>query len=130
MACYDEARAYAARRIQFGKPIAGFQLVQRKLALMLTELTKAQLMVWRLAQLKTQGTATHVQISMAKRNNVAMALQVARTAREVLGGVGILDEHVSFRHMCNLESVYTYEGTDDMHLLILGEQITGISAFD
>ncbi|HEY3965617.1 MAG TPA: acyl-CoA dehydrogenase family protein [Planctomycetaceae bacterium] len=129
MACYDEARAYAARRIQFGKPIASFQLVQRKLALMLTELTKAQLLAWRLAQLKAAGTATHVQISMAKRNNVAMALEIARTTRDILGGVGILDEHQCFRHMANLESVKTYEGTDDMHLLILGEAITGLPAF-
>jgi glutaryl-CoA dehydrogenase len=129
MACYEEAREYAARRIQFGKPIAGFQLVQRKLALMLTELTKAQLVAWRLAQLKAQGTATHVQISMAKRNNVAMALEIARTTRDILGGVGILDEHQCFRHLANLESVKTYEGTDDMHLLILGEAITGLPAF-
>jgi glutaryl-CoA dehydrogenase len=129
MACYEEAREYAARRIQFGKPIAGFQLVQRKLALMLTELTKAQLVAWRLAQLKAQGVATHVQISMAKRNNVAMALEIARTARDILGGVGILDEHQCFRHMANLESVKTYEGTEDMHLLIMGEAITGLSAF-
>ncbi|MBI3864701.1 MAG: acyl-CoA dehydrogenase family protein [Planctomycetia bacterium] len=129
MACYEEARKYAAQRIQFGKPIAGFQLVQRKLALMLTELTKAQLLTWRLAQLKTAGKATHVQISMAKRNNVAMALEIARTTRDILGGVGILDQYQCFRHMANLESVKTYEGTDDMHLLILGEAITGISAF-
>jgi glutaryl-CoA dehydrogenase len=106
-----------------------FQLVQRKLALMATEITNAQLLAFRLAQLKNAGQATFVQISMAKRNNVAMALNVARTAREILGGVGILDEHVSFRHMCNLESVSTYEGTDDMHLLILGDHVTGVSAF-
>jgi glutaryl-CoA dehydrogenase len=129
MACYEEARTYAARRIQFGKPIAAFQLVQRKLALMLTELTKAQLLVWRLAQLKANGTATHVQISMAKRNNVATALEIARTTRDILGGVGILDEYQCFRHMANLESVKTYEGTEDMHLLILGEHITGLAAF-
>ena len=98
--------------------------------MMLTELTKAQLVVWRLAQLKAQGTATHVQISMAKRSNVATALDIARTTRDILGGVGILDEHQCFRHLCNLESVKTYEGTDDMHLLILGEKITGIPAFD
>jgi glutaryl-CoA dehydrogenase len=130
MTCYDEARAYAGRRIQFGKPIAAFQLVQRKLALMATELTKAQLLAWRLAQLKDAGKATFVQISMAKRNNVAAALEIARTTRDILGGVGILGEHQCFRHMCNLESVKTYEGTDDMHLLILGEKITGISAFE
>jgi glutaryl-CoA dehydrogenase len=129
MACYEEARHYAARRIQFGKPIAAFQLVQRKLALMLTELTKAQLLAWRLSKLKEEGKATFSQISMAKRNNVAMALEIARTTRDILGGVGILDGHQCFRHMANLESVKTYEGTEDMHLLILGEQITGISAF-
>lgn len=127
-ACFEEARDYALHRIQFGKPLAAFQLVQRKLAQMATEITNAQLLAWRLAQLKDSGKATFVQISMAKRNNVAMALQAARTAREILGGVGILDEHVSFRHMCNLESVSTYEGTDDMHLLILGEHLTGLSA--
>lgn len=129
MACYEEARDYALRRHQFGKPIANFQLVQRKLALMLTELTKAQLLAFRLAQLKAAGTATHVHISVGKRNNVAVAMEIARTAREILGGIGIIDENQAFRHMCNLESVYTYEGTDDMHLLILGENITGISAF-
>jgi len=128
-ACYDEARQHALRRIQFGRPLAAFQLVQRKLALMATELTKAQLLAFRLAQLKTHGHATHVQISMAKRNNVATALEIARTARELLGGIGILGEHQSFRHMNNLESVKTYEGTDDMHLLILGEHLTGIPAF-
>ena len=129
MACYEEAHTYAGRRIQFGKPIASFQLVQRKLALMLTEITKAQLLCFRLAQLKDAKKATHVQISMAKRNNVEIALDIARTARDILGGVGILDEYQSFRHMCNLESVKTYEGTDDMHLLILGEHITGLPAF-
>jgi glutaryl-CoA dehydrogenase len=129
MACYEEACTYAGRRIQFGKPIAAFQLVQRKLSLMLTELTKAQLLAWRLSKLKEAGQATHAQISMAKRNNVAMALEIARTTRDILGGVGILDKHQCFRHMANLESVKTYEGTEDMHLLILGEQITGISAF-
>ena len=128
-ACFEEARGYALQRQQFGRPLASFQLVQRKLALMATEITNAQLLAYRLAQLKDAGQATFVQISMAKRNNVAMALNVARTAREILGGVGILDEHVSFRHMCNLESVQTYEGTDDMHLLILGEHLTGIAAF-
>lgn len=127
--CFDEARTYALRRLQFGKPLASFQLIQRKLALMATEITAGQLMAYRLAQLKQAGQASFVQISMAKRSNVAMALNVARTSREILGGVGILDEHVAFRHMCNLESVQTYEGTDDMHLLILGEHLTGISAF-
>ena len=130
MACYEEAREYAARRVQFGQPIAAFQLTQRKLALMLTELTKAQLVAWRLAQLKAAGQASFVQISMAKRNNVAAALDIARATRDLLGGVGILGEHQCFRHLCNLESVKTYEGTDDMHTLILGEHITGISAFE
>jgi glutaryl-CoA dehydrogenase len=129
MACFEEAREYAARRIQFGKPIGAFQLTQRKLALMLTELTKAQLLAFRLAQRKDAGKATHVQISLAKRNNVAMALDIARTTRDLLGGVGILDEFQCFRHMMNLESVKTYEGTDDMHLLILGEKITGMPAY-
>lgn len=128
-ACFNEARDYVLKRHQFGKPLASFQLVQRKLAQMATEITNAQLLAYRLAQLKDQGLATHVQISQAKRHNVAVALNVARTAREILGGIGILDEHVAFRHMCNLESVQTYEGTDDMHQLILGEHLTGISAF-
>ena len=128
-ACFEEARDYALQRLQFGKPLAAFQLVQGKLALMATEITNAQLVAHRLAQLKDAGLATFVQISLAKRNNVATALNVARTSREILGGVGILDKHVSFRHMCNLESVQTYEGTDDMHLLILGEHLTGVSAF-
>jgi glutaryl-CoA dehydrogenase len=129
MACFDEAREYALKRIQFGKPIAAFQLTQRKLAIMLSELTKAQLVAFRLAQLKDSGKATPAQISLAKRNNVAAAIEIARTARDILGGVGILDDYQSLRHMCNLESVKTYEGTDDMHLLILGEKITGIPAF-
>jgi glutaryl-CoA dehydrogenase len=129
MACYDEARTYAMSREQFDRPIAGFQLVQAKLVRMLTEITKAQLLVHRLAQLKDSGTAKHYHISMAKMNNVEIALEAARTARDILGGVGILDSHQCFRHMCNLESVKTYEGTHDIHLLALGQQITGISAF-
>lgn len=129
MACYDEARQYAMSRVQFDRPIGGFQLVQAKLARMLTEITKAQLLAFRLAQLKDAGSVKHYQISMAKMNNVEIALDAARTARDILGGVGILDEHQCFRHMCNLESVKTYEGTHDVHLLILGEQITGMSAF-
>ncbi|MBI2192210.1 MAG: acyl-CoA dehydrogenase family protein [Planctomycetes bacterium] len=129
MACYEEARQYAASRIQFGRPIGSFQLVQKKLAEMLTEITKAQLLVLRLAQLKDQGQARHPQISMAKMNNVETALGVARTARDILGAAGILDECQCFRHLCNLESVKTYEGTHDIHLLILGEEITGIPAF-
>ena len=129
MACYDEARQYAMRREQFDRPIAGFQLVQAKLARMLTEITKAQLLAHRLAQLKDAGAAKHYHISMAKMNNVEIALDAARTARDILGGVGILDEHQCFRHMCNLESVKTYEGTHDIHLLVLGQQITGMPAF-
>ena len=129
MACYDEARQYAMHRVQFGRPIASFQLVQEKLARMLTELTKAQLLAHRLAQLKDADSAKHFHISMAKMNNVEMALDIARAARDILGGVGILDEHQCFRHMCNLESVKTYEGTHDIHLLVLGQEITGIPAF-
>jgi glutaryl-CoA dehydrogenase len=129
MACYEEARQYAMNRVQFDRPIAGFQLVQTKLARMLTEITKAQLLAFRLAQLKDASSVKHYQISMAKMNNVEIALDAARTTRDILGGVGILDQHQCFRHMCNLESVKTYEGTHDVHLLILGEQITGMSAF-
>ncbi|MDQ3199111.1 MAG: acyl-CoA dehydrogenase family protein [Verrucomicrobiota bacterium] len=129
MACYDEARQYALRREQFGRPIASFQLVQAKLARMLTEITKAQLLASRLAQLKESGAAKHYHISMAKMNNVEIALDAARTARDILGGVGILDEHQCFRHMCNLESVKTYEGAHDIHILVLGQEITGLSAF-
>ncbi len=129
MACYDEARQYAIGREQFGRPIASFQLVQAKLVRMLTEITKAQLLAYRLAQLKDLGEARHYQISMAKMNNVEMALEIARSARDLLGGVGILDSYQCFRHMCNLESVKTYEGTHDIHLLILGQQITGLNAF-
>jgi glutaryl-CoA dehydrogenase len=129
MACFDEARRYAGERMQFGKPIGGFQLVQEKLARMLTGITQAQLLAYRLAQLKDQGSAKHYQISMAKMNNVDMAIEVARAARDILGGVGILDEYQCFRHMCNLESVKTYEGTPDVHALVLGQHITGLSAF-
>jgi glutaryl-CoA dehydrogenase len=129
MACYDEARQYAMQRQQFGRSIASFQLVQAKLARILTEITKAQLLTHRLAQLKDDGAARHYHISMAKMNNVEVALDAARTARDILGAVGILDQHQCFRHMCNLESVKTYEGTYDIHLLVLGQQITGISAF-
>jgi glutaryl-CoA dehydrogenase len=115
--------------VQFGKPIAAFQLQQKKLAEMITEITKAQLLVWRLGVLKNEGRATTAQISMAKRNNVDMALRVAREARQILGGMGITGEYPIMRHMMNLESVVTYEGTHDIHLLITGMDITGISAF-
>lgn len=129
MDCYESARRYANERIQFGKPIGSFQLVQKKLAEMLTEITKAQLLVWRLGTLLNEGKATTQQISLAKRNNVAIALEIAREARQIHGGMGITGEYSIMRHMMNLESVVTYEGTHDIHLLILGHEITGIPAF-
>ncbi len=129
MDCYESARRYAAERIQFGKPIASFQLVQKKLSEMLTEITKAQLLNWRLGVLMNEGKATTPQISMAKRNNVHTALEIAREARQIHGGMGITGEYPIMRHMMNLESVVTYEGTHDIHLLILGNEITGIPAF-
>jgi glutaryl-CoA dehydrogenase len=129
MDCYDTALRYAKERVQFDKPIAATQLQQKKLAEMITEITKAQLLVFRLGQLKNLGKATTAQISMAKRNNVDMALKVAREARQVLGGMGITGEYPIMRHMMNLESVVTYEGTHDIHLLITGADITGFSAF-
>ncbi|WP_299984833.1 acyl-CoA dehydrogenase family protein [uncultured Pontibacter sp.] len=127
--CYESARKYAMERIQFDKPIGAFQLTQKKLAEMLTEITKAQLLAWRLGTLKNEGKATTQQISMAKRNNVDMALQIAREARQIHGGMGITGEYPIMRHMMNLESVITYEGTHDIHLLITGADITGIPAF-
>ncbi|NGZ90078.1 acyl-CoA dehydrogenase family protein [Psychroflexus maritimus] len=127
--CYDTALRYAKERIQFGKPIASFQLQQKKLAEMITEITKAQLMALRLGQLKNEGKATTAQISMAKRNNVKMAIKIAREARQILGGMGITGDYSIMRHMMNLESVITYEGTHDIHLLITGMDITGIAAF-
>ncbi|WP_281227636.1 acyl-CoA dehydrogenase family protein [Flavobacterium aquiphilum] len=129
MDCYDTALRYAKERIQFDKPIAGTQLQQKKLAEMITEITKAQLLTWRLGVLRNEGRATSAQISMAKRNNVDMALNIAREARQILGGMGITGEYSIMRHMMNLESVITYEGTHDIHLLITGFDITGISAF-
>ena len=129
MDCYDTAVRYSKQRIQFGKPIGGFQLQQKKLAEMLTEITKAQLLVWRLGQLMDKGLATPAQISMAKRNNVEIAINVAKEARQMLGGMGITGEYPIMRHMMNLESVVTYEGTHDIHLLILGMEITGENAF-
>jgi len=129
-AVYDEALRYAKERVQFGKPIAGFQLQQAKLAEMLTEITKAQLICERLGRLKDGGGATPSMISLAKRNNVAIALDIARSGRDLLGAVGIMDDYQVFRHMCNLESVKTYEGTHDIHTLILGEAVTGIGAFE
>lgn len=127
--CYRTAVQYSLERKQFGKPIAAFQLTQKNLAEMLTEITKAQLLALRLGQLMNEGRATPNQISMAKRNNVAMALEVARTARQILGGMGIVGDYPIMRHMMNLESVITYEGTHEIHLLITGQDITGISAF-
>lgn len=128
--CYDSALRYSKERIQFGKPIAGFQLTQKKLAEMITEITKAQLLCWRLGVLKNENRATPQQISMAKRNNVNMALQIAREARQIHGAMGITGEYPIMRHMMNLESVITYEGTHDIHLLITGYDVTGISAFE
>lgn len=128
--CYEVALKYAKERQQFGKPIASFQLQQKKLAEIITEITKAQLLSWRLGVLKNEDKATPQQISMAKRNNVNMALQVAREARQILGAMGIVGDYPIMRHMMNLESVITYEGTHDVHLLITGQDITGISAFE
>ncbi len=130
MECYDTALRYSLERHQFGKPIASFQLQQKKLAEMLTEITKGQLLVWRLGSLKNEGKATPAQISMAKRNNVEIALNIARESRQVLGAMGITGDFPMMRHMMNLESVITYEGTHDIHLLITGHDITGISAFE
>lgn len=129
MDCYDSALRYSQERVQFGKPIAAYQLTQKKLAEMVTEITKAQLLCYRLGQLKNEGRATTQQISMAKRNNVDMALKIAREARQIHGGMGITGEYPIMRHMMNLESVITYEGTHDIHLLITGMDITGHSAF-
>jgi glutaryl-CoA dehydrogenase len=129
MDCYDTALRYAKQRIQFGKPIAAFQLQQKKLAEMITEITKAQLLAFRLGQLKNEDRATSAHISMAKRNNVDMAIKIAREARQILGGMGITGEYSIMRHMMNLESVITYEGTHDIHLLITGLDITGENAF-
>lgn len=130
MDCYDTALRYSKERKQFGKPIAAFQLQQKKLAEMITEITKAQLLVWRLGVLKNENRATPAQISMAKRNSVETAINVAREARQILGGMGITGEYPVMRHMMNLESVVTYEGTHDIHLLITGMDITGINSFD
>ncbi|MDA9835792.1 acyl-CoA dehydrogenase family protein [Flavobacteriales bacterium] len=127
--CYDTALRYSKERIQFGKPIAAFQLQQKKLAEMITEITKAQLLTLRLGQLRNEGKATSPQISMAKRNNVDMAITIAREARQILGAMGIMNEYPIMRHMMNLESVITYEGTHDIHLLITGMDVTGENAF-
>ncbi len=129
MDCYDTALRYSKERLQFGKPIGQFQLQQKKLAEMITEITKAQLLTWRLGVLRNEGKATTAQISMAKRNNVDMAINIAREARQILGGMGISGEYSIMRHSMNLESVITYEGTHDIHLLITGLDITGLNAF-
>ena len=129
MDCYDSSLRYSKERIQFDKPIAAFQLTQKKLAEMITEITKAQLLTWRLGVLKNVNRATPAPISMAKRNNVNMALQIAREARQIHGAMGITGEYPIMRHMMNLESVITYEGTHDIHLLITGLDVTGENAF-
>jgi glutaryl-CoA dehydrogenase len=129
MDCYDSALRYSKERIQFGKPIAGFQLQQKKLSEMITEITKAQLLCWRLGNLMNEGKATAAQISLAKRNNVQIAIEIAREARQIHGAMGITGEYPIMRHSMNLESVITYEGTHDVHLLILGMEITGENAF-
>jgi glutaryl-CoA dehydrogenase len=129
MTCYDWSLRYSQQRIQFGKPIGSFQLVQQKLVWMITEITKAQLLCLRLGQLKDEGKVRAQQISMAKMNNVQMALDTARLARDILGAAGIVDEHPIIRHMMNLETVNTYEGTHDIHTLIVGRDITGLDAF-
>jgi len=130
MDCYDTALRYAKQRIQFGRPIAGFQLTQKKLAEMITEITKSQLLNWRLGVLRNEDRATPAQISMAKRNSCDIALKVSREARQILGGMGITGEFSIMRHMMNLESVVTYEGTHDIHLLITGMDVTGLNAFN
>ena len=127
--CYDQALRYSKERTQFGVPIGAFQLTQKKLAEMITEITKAQFLTLRLGQLRNEGKATSAQISMAKRNNVEFALKIARESRQILGAMGISNEFSVMRHMANLESVVTYEGTHDIHLLITGMDVTGIPAF-
>jgi glutaryl-CoA dehydrogenase len=129
MACFEEAVRYATNRVMFDRPIAGFQLQQARLAEMLTEIVKAQLLALHLGRLKDAGTFTPQQVSLAKRNNVDMATDIARETRRLLGANGILAEYSAMRHMANLESVYTYEGTHDVHTLVLGQAITGLNAF-
>jgi glutaryl-CoA dehydrogenase len=129
MACYEEAKQYTLSRTQFGKPLASFQLVQAKLAQMLTEITKMQLLNLQMMRIKEKGKVTPSQVSMAKRNGCYEALKIARTCRDMLGANGITAEYQVMRHMCNLESIITYEGTHDIHGLILGHEITGIQAF-
>ena len=128
MACYEEALHYTKERVVQGGPLAGKQLTQEKLVTMLTEITKAQLLALRVAQIKDQGQLHHAMVSLAKRNNVDIALEVARAARDLLGANGIVDDYQAMRHMVNLETVRTYEGTHDVHMLILGKEITGLAA--
>ena len=128
-ACFDEAVNYVKDRVVFGKPLAAKQIVQMKLATIASRLTQAQLLALRLGQLKESGKLHHSHVSIAKQNNVQFALETARTCRDMLGGNGIMIEYQAMRHMCNLETVYTYEGTNDIHLLIVGSEITGIQAF-
>jgi glutaryl-CoA dehydrogenase len=130
LACYDEALGYAKERVQFSRPIAGYQLVQEKLAVMVQEITKAQLLDLRLGRLKEAGKLRPQQVSLAKRNNVAWARDIARMARDILGASGVTDEYQCGRHMLNLESVYTYEGTHDIHTLVVGQDVTGLAVFD
>jgi glutaryl-CoA dehydrogenase len=129
MSCYETALEYSKTRIQFGKPIGSFQMIQEKLVYMLTEITKAQLLCLQLGRLNDNGTMEHTQVSLAKRNNVYHALEIARKARDILGANGILSEYPVSRHMANLESVKTYEGTHNIHTLIIGREITGLQAF-
>jgi glutaryl-CoA dehydrogenase len=128
--CLQEAIGFSKSRKLFGKTLAAFQLPQRKLAIMASRITQSQLMAYRLGQLKNEGKLRPAQVSMAKQVNVEMALEVARMARDILGANGIMDEYQTMRHLCNLESVYTYEGTNDIHLLIVGKELTGISAIE
>ena len=130
LACYDEALSYAGTRVQFSRPIAGYQIVQAKLVEMVNEITKAQVLNWRLGVLKESGKLRPQQVSLAKRNNVYWAREIARTARDILGANGVTDEYQCGRHMLNLESVYTYEGTHDIHTLVVGQDVTGLAAFD
>ena len=128
--CYNTALNYSKERKQFSKPIAGYQLTQAKLADMVTKITESQLMVYRLGRLKDEGKMKFQQVSMAKRNNCMMARNIAKTAREILGGNGIMEDYSPMRHMANIESVFTYEGTHEMHTLILGQDVTGIASYD
>jgi alkylation response protein AidB-like acyl-CoA dehydrogenase len=129
MGCFEEALGYAKERVQFDRPIAGYQIQQQKLVEMYSRIVQAQLLAHRMGQLKAAGTLHHVAISVAKRNNVSIARDIARVGREILGANGITDEYACMRHMCNLESVYTYEGTHDIHTLIVGQALTGMPAF-